>query len=72
MGGLRDRIQQSFFLALPLYALYNYWQPGFPLSERAIVALLAVSTFFLGTPSRTRLGRGLDCVHLALGLVVFG
>ena len=72
MEGLRDRARQSLFLALPLYALYNYWQPGFPLSERAIVALLAVSTFFLGTPSRTRLGRGFDCVHLALGLVVFG
>ncbi|MDE0344982.1 MAG: hypothetical protein OXI66_04250 [Boseongicola sp.] len=27
------------FLAVSLYALYNYWQPGFPLSERAALAL---------------------------------
>ena len=57
---------------MPLYALYNYWQPGFPLSERAILALLAVSAFFFAAPSRTRTGRALDGVHLVLGLVVFG
>ena len=71
-GRLRDRIRQSLLLAVPLYALYNYWQPGFPLSERATLALLAITAFFF--PSRSRTGPGLiaDCVHLALGFVVFG
>ena len=69
----RSRVQWSLFLAVPLYALYNYWQPGFPLSERAILALLAVSAFFFAAArSRTRAGLILDCAHLALGCIVFG
>ena len=68
-----DRVQQSLLLAVPLYALYNYWSPGFPLSERAILALLAVSAFFvMAARSRTRAGLAVDFVHLALGFVVFG
>ena len=67
------RVQQSLLLAVPLYALYNYWQPGFPLSERAILAVLAVSAFFvMAARSRTGLGLALDCLHVALGFVVFG
>ena len=69
----RSRVQWSLFLAVPLYALYNYWQPGFPLSERALLALLAVSAFFFAAArSRTRAGLILDCAHLALGCIVFG
>ena len=73
-GGERGRrwVRRSLLLAVPLYAIWNYWQPGFPLSERAILALLAVSAFFFAAPSRTRPGRIFDGVHLALGLVVFG
>ena len=69
----RRRVQWSLFLAVPLYGLYNYWQPGFPLSERAILALLAVSAFFFAAArSRTRAGLVLDGAHLALGFIVFG
>lgn len=65
-------IQRLLLLAVPLYALYNYWYPAIPLLERATFALLAVSAFFLLAPPRTRLGLGLDCLHLVLGFIVFG
>lgn len=69
----RRGVQWSLFLAVPLYGLYNYWQPGFPLSERAILALLAVSAFFFAAArSRARARLVLDWAHLALGLIVFG
>ena len=72
LGRVRNRVQQLLLLAVPLYALYNYWQPGFPLSERAILGLLAVSAFFFLARPRTRVGVTLDCLHLVLGFVVFG
>ena len=68
----RQLVQRSLLLALPLFAIYNYWYPGIPLSERATLALLAVSAFFFLAPPRNWLGLALGCVHLALGLVVFG
>ena len=71
-GRARTWVQKALLLALPLYAIYNYWYPGFPLSERAILALLAVSAFFFAGPSRTRLGMAFDWVHLGLGFAVFG
>ena len=60
------------FLAVPLYALYNYWYPGFPLLERALLALLAVSAFFVSMQPRNRLGGAFQIAHLLLGFVVFG
>ena len=67
-----NRVQQLLFLAVPLYGLYNYWQPGFPLSERAILAVLAVSAFFFPVRARSRSALVFDCAHLVLGLIVFG
>ena len=68
----RQWVQRSLLLAVPLFAIYNYWYPSFPLLERATLAVLAVSAFYFLTPPRSRLGLGLDCAHLVLGLLVFG
>ncbi len=65
-------VRYALLLAVPLFALYNYWQPGFPLSERAILALLAVSAFFFPVPAAGRRRIAFDCAHLALGFAVFG
>ena len=70
--GVRTWVQRLLLVSLPLFALYNYWQPGIPLSERATLALLAVFAFFFSARPRTRLGQGLDVLHLILGLIVFG
>ena len=71
-GTARRWIQYGLLLAVPLYALYNYWQPDIPLSERAIIALLAVAAFFFPAADRSRRGQILDGAHLALGIAVFG
>ncbi|MXW85651.1 MAG: TRAP transporter fused permease subunit [Boseongicola sp. SB0667_bin_21] len=60
------------FLAVSLYALYNYWQPGFPLSERAALALLAVTAFFVSMQPRNWLAGAFQVAHLLLGFAVFG
>ena len=65
-------VRQLLLLAVPLYAVHNYWYPGFPLSERAILAILAVSAFFVSAQPRSRLGGLFRIAHLLLGFVVFG
>ena len=65
-------VRQLLLLAVPLYAVHNYWFPGFPLSERAILAVLAVSAFFVSAQPRGRLGGLFRIAHLLLGFVVFG
>lgn len=65
-------VRQLLLLAVPLYAVHNYWYPGFPLSERAILAILAVSAFFVSEQPRSHLGRVFRGAHLLLGFVVFG
>ncbi len=65
-------VRQALLLSVPLYGIYNYWYPGAPLPERALLALLAVTAFFFPTRSPTAVGKAFDCMHLLLGIIVFG
>ena len=65
-------MQQALLLSVPLYAVYNYWYPGAPLPERAVLALLAVSAFFFPARSPTTVGKVFDHLHLVIGIIVFG
>ncbi|MYH56888.1 MAG: TRAP transporter fused permease subunit [Boseongicola sp. SB0675_bin_26] len=68
----QKQVRTILLLAVPLYALYNYWYPGFPLSERATLGLLAVSAFFVSMRPRSWLAVAFQIAHLLIGFAVFG
>lgn len=59
-------------VALPLFAVANVWYPMVPMSERSLLAAVALTAFFLTRESPNRTVRAFDLICAALSAISFG